>query len=164
MRGPIAGVPALLQPVAHALLQIGEDIARYTAELRDDELWMRPDGLASVAFHIQHIQGVTDRMLTYAEDRALTAEQLAYLKAEGTQQEGASKAQLLHSFSEALRTSLARLSAMPTAQLAETRYLGRQRVPTTLIGLLVHAAEHGQRHLGQLLVTARWVIAARATG
>lgn len=83
MRGPIAGIPDLLQPVAHALLQAEEDIVKYTAQLSSEQLWARPCGNASIGFHLLHIRGVIDRMFTYAAGKALSAGQFDYLRQEG---------------------------------------------------------------------------------
>lgn len=157
MRGPIKGVPALLQPVAHALLQAQEETARYLDGFEDRLLWERPDGMASVGFHLQHMAGVIDRLFTYAQDKNLTEEQFAYLRAEGEAAEGLLSSELVVAFGHQVQEALAKLREMDGTQLTEPRYLGRKRIPTTMMGLLFHAAEHVQRHVGQLLVTVRWV-------
>lgn len=156
LRGPVAGVPPLLQPVAHALVQVADEARAAARDLPDALLWARPAGAASVGFHLRHVAGVVDRLLTYARDESLSAAQLDALAAEavpGEPPEGA--ASLVARLDDAVSRALAQLGATPEASLAESRRVGRAGLPSTVIGLLVHAAEHSTRHLGQLLVTAR---------
>ncbi len=155
MRGPVAGVPSLLQPVAHALLQAAEEVERYMDGFDDTALWQRPAGVASVGFHLQHIAGVIDRLFTYALDESLTDGQLAELRAEGADAPGVPSAALVDALRARVDRAVQQLTATDETALTATRYLGRKRIPTTLIGLLFHAAEHTQRHVGQLLVTSR---------
>lgn len=155
MRGPIPGIPDLLQPVAHTLLQVAEDVSTYIDQLSPQELWTKPCGSASIGFHLQHISGVIDRMFTYAENKPLSDEQFDYLHREGIENVDASPASLLENLHEQIKQSLQKLALIDPDTLTEQRFLGRKRIPTTLIGLLFHAAEHAQRHVGQLLVTAR---------
>ena len=70
LRGPVEGVPALLQPAAHAFVMAVEDVERATAGLHAHELWLEPGGAASIGFHIAHLSGATDRLLTYARGSA----------------------------------------------------------------------------------------------
>ncbi|MFU1857209.1 DinB family protein [Sphingobacterium sp. NGMCC 1.201703] len=155
MRGPIKGIPALLQPVAHALLQVVEDSTKYTAQLSPEQLWARPCGNASIGFHLLHIRGVIDRMFTYAAGKSLSAEQFNYLQKEGIVDLNHSVATLIGNLQLQIRQALEVLSMTDPATLTDERFLGRKQIPTTLIGLLFHAAEHAQRHVGQLLVTSR---------
>ncbi|MFD1467627.1 DinB family protein [Hymenobacter caeli] len=160
LRGPLPQVPPLLQPVAHALLQAQADVAVALARFPAAQLWERPAGVASVGFHLQHLAGVLDRMLTYAQNQPLSPAQLAYLAAEGypAPSAGAPAAQveaLQKAFGGAVQQALAQLHRTPEAALTDYRPVGRAALPSTVIGLLVHAAEHTQRHVGQLLVTAR---------
>lgn len=155
MRGPIEGVPPLLQPVAHALLQVSEDIDEYITALDEKFLWTKPLGMASVGFHLQHITGVIDRMFTYAAGQPLSAKQLTYLSQEGRLNEAFSTSDLVKAVAQKVLWAIDQLRSMDESQLTETRYLGRKQIPTTYIGLLFHAAEHSQRHMGQLLVTVR---------
>lgn len=157
MRGPVDGVPALLQPVAHALLQAQEEVERYLAGFDDRLLWAKPDGMASVGFHLQHIAGVVDRLFTYARETTLSDGQFAQLRAEGVADPAISSETLVRAVGQQVQDAVRQLRETDEAALAEPRYLGRKRIPTTLIGLLFHAAEHTQRHVGQLLVTVRWV-------
>lgn len=158
LRGPLPDVPPLLQPLAHALLQAREELQAALHDFPDALLPIRPAGAASVGFHLRHLSGVLDRMQTYARQELLTEAQFQYLAAE---KEGLtpteSTAFLLRQFSQAVDSMLQTLRVTPEAMLPEFRPVGRQRLPSTLMGLLVHAAEHTTRHTGQLLVTVRIV-------
>jgi uncharacterized damage-inducible protein DinB len=153
MRGPVADVPALLQPVAHALLQAQEEIHTLLLVFPDELLWQQPAGVASVGFHLQHITGVLDRMYTYAAGQVLSEEQLAYLSAEG--KPAGDLTSLLTAFDTRLQTFVDQLKNIDESSLTDARTVGRKKLPTTLIGLLFHAAEHTMRHTGQLHVTVR---------
>ncbi len=155
LRGPVEGVPALLQPVAHAWLQAGEEIPRLLRDFPQELLWERPAGVASVAFHLQHICGVIDRLITYAKGSALSAAQLSYLAAEGRIDNTISLESLLAGLSRCLRDAVDTLQTFDENSLTEFRGVGRKQLPATVMGLLFHAAEHTMRHMGQLLVTAR---------
>ncbi len=160
LRGPLPGVPPLLQPVAHALRQAESDVAAALVAFPAAQLWARPAGVAAVGFHLQHLTGVLDRMLAYAQARPLSPAQLAYLAAEGRPADAAvapetQVATLQQAFGDKVRQALDQLHLTPEATLTDYRPVGRAALPSTVIGLLVHAAEHTQRHVGQLLVTAR---------
>jgi uncharacterized damage-inducible protein DinB len=155
LRGPLEGVPALLQPVAHALLQAQEEIHHALQGFREAQLWEHPAGVASVGFHLQHIAGVLDRLFTYAEGRLLSGEQLHYLAMEGKSEPGCNLSSLLFVLDTQLAITFKKLQAIDTATLTEVRGVGRQQTPSTVLGLLFHAAEHTMRHTGQLLVTVR---------
>ena len=159
LRGPVPGVPSLLQPVAHALLQAREELATALADFPPTLLNERPGGLASVGFHLQHLAGVLDRTFTYARNEALTPAQQAELAEESgpLPPNAETLARLLRRFNQQVDCALAQLRDTDFAVLVEPRGVGRAQVPSTVIGLLVHAAEHTTRHLGQLLVTAKWV-------
>ena len=156
LRGPVAGVPPLLQPVAHALLQAAEEVATLLTDFPAEKLAGRPLGLASVGFHLRHLTGVLDRTFTYARGAALSPTQLAYLAAEGQPPtHPGAVAELTQAFQQQVAAALEQLKNTPEAILTEARGVGRARLPSTVIGLLVHAAEHTTRHVGQLLVTVR---------
>jgi uncharacterized damage-inducible protein DinB len=158
LRGPLPEVPPLLQPVAHALLQAREEITEIVSDFPAAKLAERPLGLASVGFHLRHLTGVLDRTFTYARAEALSETQLAYLAAEGQPPtHGGSVGELVQAFGEQVDKALTQLKATPESSLPEWRGVGRAQLPSTVIGLLVHAAEHTTRHVGQLLVTARVV-------
>jgi uncharacterized damage-inducible protein DinB len=156
LRGPVEGITPLLQPVAHALLQAREEVNGIVADLPEDRLWDRPAGLASPGFHLQHLSGVLDRLFTYAAGLRLTEGQLADLRAEGNPFPGASTVQEgLSRFNLQINNALRQLGGVTAEELTKTRLVGRKGIPSTVIGLLFHAAEHTMRHTGQLLVTAR---------
>lgn len=155
-RGPVHGVPPLLQPVAHALLQAVEEVSRYTINYPHNHLWERPANVASVDFHLLHLKGVLDRLFTYARGEMLSSEQLTALSAE---QEIPARPLAVEDLVEAFRVqvqiAIDQLKNTNESSLLEQRTIGRRQIPTTVLGLLFHAAEHTQRHVGQLLVTTR---------
>ncbi|MES1241680.1 MAG: DinB family protein [Acidobacteriota bacterium] len=155
LRGPVAEIPPLLQPVAHALLQAVEDIRRATEPLTAGHLWARPGGAASVGFHVRHAAGSLDRLFTYARGEALSEEQRAWLAAEA--EPGSSPAELAHTFERQVERALEQLRDTPESTLRDARGVGRQQLPVTVLGLLFHAAEHTQRHVGQIVTTAKIV-------
>ncbi|MFC6999518.1 DinB family protein [Rufibacter roseus] len=155
LRGPLPVVPDLLQPVAHALLQAREEIHILMKDFPEEKLWERPAGVASPAFHLQHLTGVLDRLLTYARGQSLSLEQLDHLTAEGKHAAGISVATLVQAFHEQVEKALEQIKSTKEDTLTEPRGVGRAQIPSTVIGLLVHAAEHTTRHVGQLLVTIR---------
>ena len=156
-RGPIEGVPAVLQPVAHILLQVRESVAEMVAGLSEDEWNRRPAGVASAAFHVRHITGVIDRLFTYARGQALSAEQLAAIKLEGGALAVGDAARVLETLSNQIDAAIAELKTVDVTRLGDFRGVGRAQLPSTVIGCLVHGAEHAMRHVGQLSVTIRVV-------
>lgn len=156
LRGPLPHIPVLLQPVAHALLQAQEEVHALLDGFPEPLLWSRPAGVASVGFHVQHLAGVLDRLFTYARGEALTPQQLKALAQEGTPPAPETTlAHLLAQFDTQVEEALAQLRTTNPNTLSETCGVGRKQIPSTVQGLLFHAAEHTQRHLGQLLVTVR---------
>lgn len=156
LRGSLPGIPALLQPTAHAVLQARDDLETALQKFPDNRLWDRFAGVASVGFHLQHIAGVQDRMLTYARGEALSDAQFIDLKQEGQPTAGqTSVAELLTHLSTQTDHTVAFLSQTNPATLTDFRTVGHAELPSTVIGLLFHAAEHSMRHVGQCLVTAR---------
>lgn len=156
MRGAVTGIPPMLQPVAHALLQASEEAEDVMRDFDDAQLWRRPADMASVGFHLRHLSGVLDRLFTYARGEPLTQEQLAYLGREGIEGEEKSH-DLVKIFQAQVIRALDQLRATADHELLAPRGIGRKQIPTNVLGLLFHAAEHTQRHVGQLLVTVKWV-------
>ncbi len=156
LRGPLPDMPPLLQPVAHALLQARAEVQAVLHNFPDHLLEARPAGVASVGFHLRHLAGVLGRMQTYVRHAPLSEAQFHFLAAE---KDGPTPpettAALLLQFHEAVEQMLATLRATSETTLPEFRPVGRQALPSTVMGLLVHAAEHTTRHTDQLLVTAR---------
>ena len=161
LRGPLSDVPPLLQPVAHALMQADEEVTALLGGFPDRLLWARPGGVASVGFHLHHLTGVLDRLLTYAAGRALSEQQLEALERE--EHGGGSVRELVGAFQAQVETTLQVLRETDKKVLLEPRGVGRAQLPSTVLGLLVHAAEHTQRHVGQLLVTVRVLQAGETT-
>jgi len=163
LRGSVPGVPALLQPAAHALLQAREEVNSLMAGFPDEKLWERPAGVAAVGFHLRHLTGVLDRLLTYARGEALDRGQLEYLAGEGAPggkgrsvaEPGDLVGELVGRFNEQIDKALSQISATLEGSLTDVREVGRDKIPSTVGGLIFHAAEHTQRHVGQLLVTVR---------
>jgi uncharacterized damage-inducible protein DinB len=146
----------MLQPVAHGLLQCREEVRETLMTLGDHALRVAPGGAATAEYHVRHAIGSLDRLCTYARGEQLTAAQLASLKAEYTAT-SSTAADLIAAFDTAVERALAQLRLTREAALLEPREVGRARLPSTVIGLLFHAAEHTQRHTGQLATTARVV-------
>jgi uncharacterized damage-inducible protein DinB len=156
LRGAVPGVPPLVQPIAHALMQAREEVEALMPGFPEDKLWERPGGVASAGFHLQHLSGVLSRLFTYARGEVLNEAQVAALKAENpAAHPPASAADLLRAFRDQVDRALDELRATDERTLIEPRAVGRNRLPSTRMGLLFHAAEHTQRHVGQLLVTVR---------
>lgn len=158
MRGPVDGIPALLQPVAHTLLQAQEELHAAMEDFPESLLWLQPMGVASVGFHLQHIPGVLDRLFTYAAGQSLSAIQMDYLAGEGKQTEGTTVSSLLTILDAQVATAIARLKTIDESSLTDFRGVGRKQLPSTVMGLLFHSAEHTMRHTGQLLVTVKAVL------
>jgi len=156
-RGPIEGVPAALQPVAHILLQVRESVAELVEHLTVEEWNARPAGVASAAFHVRHIAGVIDRLFTYARGDALSEEQFESLRSEGDELVDPDIPTVLAVLGARVDLAVAELRQVNPATLGEFRAVGRARLPSTVIGCLVHGAEHAMRHVGQLSVTTRIV-------
>ena len=160
LRGPIPGLSSFLQPVAHALLQAREEVMELMEGFPEERLWDRPGAVASPGFHLQHLTGVLDRLFTYARAEALSGHQLKALAAEESPSEGKgglaiTGRELADRFASQVDIALEQLRNTPGSVLGDTRGVGRARLPSTVLGLLSHAAEHAQRHTGQLLVTTR---------
>lgn len=154
LRGQLPGLLPALQPVAHALLQAREELNGLMAAFPVSLLWEKPAGLASAGFHLKHMKGVLDRLFSYANNQPLTSAQLDYLSGEA-RQDYQSVEGLIEQFNAQVENAIGQLYNTNTDQLFETRGVGRKQIPSTTIGLLVHAAEHTMRHLGQLLVTVK---------
>ena len=140
-----------------------EDCEHAAAGLTPEALWLSPGGAAPIGFHLRHLAGSTDRLLTYARGERLTREQLAVLAAEAAPGDPPAGAPaLLAGWRAAVDRALAQLAATPEASLADPRAVGRAQLPSTVLGLLFHAAEHASRHTGQVVTLAKVVRAAPA--
>jgi uncharacterized damage-inducible protein DinB len=153
LRGTLGDVPAVARGVLHALMLAKEDIWKWCFPLSDEQLNERPGGIASVAFHLRHIGRSLDRLLTYAEGRALDETQVALLKSEPAPD--AKHDALLAELNLALESACRRVRILAALDLEAARAVGKKQLPTTLGGLLVHVADHTQRHVGQVITTAK---------
>ena len=162
LRGPLPAFPPLLQPVAHSLLQCREELTSSVRGLTPDQVWARPGDAASIGFHARHAAGSLDRLLTYARGEQLSPEQYAFLAAEGHPDATSGiDVRLVAAFDHAVERALEQLRTTSDTTLLEARGVGRNLLPSTVLGLLFHAAEHTQRHVGQLVTTATILAAAR---
>ena len=157
LRGPIDGVPPLLQPVAHSLRQCREELERVLARLPGELLWRRVGGAASTGFHVLHAIGSLDRLFTYARGALLSEAQQQVLAQESQPDPDLTADDLLAGFDAAVERALDQLRGTDTATLTHERLVGRAMVPSTVVGLLFHAAEHTQRHIGQAVTTRKLI-------
>lgn len=156
LRGPIEGVNPLLMPVAHALVQAREDVERIAREVPADHAWLRPGGAASIGFHLRHLGGALDRLFTYARGETLSNEQRAALKVEGMPGDPpATLIEVATDVTAQIERALEQVRATRSDELTTERKVGRAGLPTTVMGLLFHAAEHCTRHAGQAVTTSR---------
>ena len=156
-RGPIEGVPAVLQPVAHILLQVQESVDEMVANLTEAEWNARPANVASAAFHVRHITGVIDRLFTYGRGQTLSDAQFTAMRREGDVLTLAEVPDVLEALHAQVEAAIAELRTIDIATLGDFRGVGRAKLPSTVMGCLVHGAEHSMRHVGQLSVTTRIV-------
>jgi uncharacterized damage-inducible protein DinB len=159
MRGPIPGIHPLIAPSLYGFQQAREDLAKHTEGLTTDQIWVRPHGFGSVGFHLRHIAGSTDRLATYLEGKQLSKDQMEFLRRE--HEPGASREELLAEIGAAFQRVETLAHSIEPERLSEPREVGRKRLPTTVLGLLTHIAEHTQRHVGQAISAAKL---ARITG
>ena len=160
LRGTLTEVEPVRRAVLHALELAEEDMEKWCADLSEEEMFARPCGLPPVAFQLRHIARSLDRLLTYAEGAQLSGEQIAALKSE---MEAGSAAEVLAEFREGLKQAKVRVLAIRPEQFAETRGVGKKMLPTTAAGLLMHCADHTQRHVGQVVTTAKVLMALRVS-
>ncbi|WP_035351007.1 DinB family protein [Edaphobacter aggregans] len=158
LRGTRMDVDAVRRGVIHALELAAEDVARWCKGLSDEELGARPVGLAPVGFHLRHIARSLDRLLTYAEGQQLSERQLTMLKSE---MDGQDREALFMEFTEGIEVAVTRVLAISQESYDQPCVVGRKKLPTTVGGLLVHCADHTQRHVGQAVTTAKVVMAMR---
>jgi len=158
LRGPIEDVAPLLQPVAHGLLQCRLEVRATVPSLTVAQLWTWPGGAAPAGYHVRHAVGSLDRLLTYARGEQLSREQLTALREEARSDErDGIQDVLVAEFDAAVEGALLQVRATDPSTLLDAREVGRARLPSTVLGLLFHAAEHTQRHVGQLVTTAKVV-------
>jgi hypothetical protein len=158
LRGPVSGIQPLLQPAAHTLLQVGEDVLPIVEHLTPTQLWARPGRAAAIGFHLAHLPGSLARLLTYSRGESLSPEQFARLTAERTVHEDRPElSALVTRFRASLDAAIDYLRTVPDDALLTPREVGRKRLPSTTLGLIFHAAEHSARHPGQIVTLTRVV-------
>ena len=157
LRGPIPGltpdIAPFIAPLLYSFQMAREDLAHHTAGLTTEQIWATPHDFGSVGFHLRHIAGATDRLMTYVTGAQLSAAQMSVLKAEKAP--GATREMLLAAIDAAFAKAEAAVRALDPTTLTASRTVGRKQLPTTVIGLLVHIAEHTQRHVGQAISAAK---------
>ena len=157
-RGSVPGFEPLLMPVVHALIQVREDLERLAGEVTAGHVWLRPGGAASIGFQVRHTGGALDRLFTYARGETLSDAQKAALREEGASGDPpASLSVVVTSVNTVIDRALQQLASTSRESLLDERKLGRAGLPTTVLGLLFHAAEHSTRHVGQAITTAKIV-------
>jgi len=155
-RGPVPGFEPMLMPLVHALIQAREDLDRLAATVPAELVWQRPGGAASIGFHVRHTGGALDRLLAYARGEALSEAQRAAAREEGASGEPpAALADLVADVAQTIERALDQLRATRPETLLDERKVGRAGLPSNVLGLLFHAAEHATRHVGQAITTAK---------
>jgi uncharacterized damage-inducible protein DinB len=160
LRGPVPDVHPLIAPILYAFQQAREDLAHFTEGMTPQQLWASPHGFGSVGFHIRHIAGSTGRLMQYLQSLPLTEAQIQELREEPNPVP-IGRDELLALLEDALRRAESVVRAVDPATLADPRAVGRKQLPTTVIGLLTHIAEHTQRHIGQAITASKWIRAER---
>ena len=123
--------------------------------LTDDTVWARPGGAASIGFHAAHAMGSLDRLFTYARGEALSDSQLAILAAEKALDRAGTATELSANFTAGIERALGQLRATGEPELLAHRDVGRGKLPSNVLGLLFHAAEHTAQHAAQIVTTAK---------
>lgn len=162
LRGTRTEVDAVRRAVLHAFELAAEDIAKWCDPLSDEEVEARPSGLPSVGFHLRHIARSLDRLLTYAEGQQLSERQTRALKSE--MEADSDRESTFMEFAKGIEVAVDRVLAISPGTYEERREVGKKKLPTTVGGLLVHCADHTQRHMGQAVTTAKLLIAMRNVG
>ena len=158
LRGPVPDVIPMLQPVAHSLIDCMEDVETRLTGVSTERIWTKPGSAAAVGFHVRHAMGSLDRLFAYARGEELSVEQLAALKTEKDRGAGPDSAEeLIAAFRQAVDRAMQQLRATPEGDVLAFRVVGRARLPSNVLGILVHAAEHSQRLIGQMSTTLKIV-------
>ncbi|KXK53291.1 MAG: DinB family protein [Chlorobi bacterium] len=155
LRGPVPNIDPYLMPAAHILLQAEEEIERAVEGLTLEQVWSRPGGAASIGFHLRHIAGSMNSLMIYARGGQLSDEQRAAIALQG--EPGMELSELLSELRAAIANAMDHYRATPREMFLEARGVGRAKLPSNVFGILVHAAEHTQRHTGQIVTTAKIV-------
>jgi uncharacterized damage-inducible protein DinB len=155
LSGAVEKVSPILMPAVHALMQAGRDVEKAVENLTVAELWTKPNDAPSVGFHLLHIAGSIDRLLAYSRGEKLNEAQFAELRAENLIDDSLNGADIMSKTFERIEIAIREISLTPVEILFEKRAVGRKQLPTNVFGLLFHIAEHTQRHVGQIVATAK---------
>ena len=161
MRGPLEGVEPLVMPLFYTFQHVREDLALHTQGITQQQLWHRLEPLPPLGYHLRHIAGSVDRLTSYLMGRALTEQQLQFLRTEA--KPGATLEELLGAIHTCFANAERELKTIDPSAIHQFRGIGRKQLPSTVLGLIVHIAEHTQRHLGQAITTAKLVRDAEAS-
>lgn len=162
LRGPVHGIPPLLLPVAHSLIQAREDAVHAVSGVPGDVLWERPNGAASAGFHLFHAAHALDRLMTYARGEMLHDSQQRDLMRERSLDLDVPVSDLIELLEMTIDRALLQLRCTPESTLLKDRRVGGGNLPSNVIGLLYHASEHTARHVGQLITTLKVVNKSRS--
>ncbi len=157
LNGKLEGFAPLVMPAAHALVQAIVDLEQFAKPLTDEELTARPNNAPPIAFHLRHIAGSIERLLSYARGEELNETQIDFLKAENADDSDFSAAELTQRAIDEIKNALETLKNISPESLFDERFVGREKLPTNNFGLLFHIAEHTARHVGQIVTTANIV-------
>ena len=160
LRGPVPDVIPMLQPVAHSLIDCREDVETRLVGVSIERLWTKPGNAASIAFHVRHAMGSLDRLFTYARGEELSPEQFTTLKNEAIRGTGGPETadELIRAFQHATDRAMIQVRGTHETALLDFRAVGRAKAPSNVLGLLIHAVEHAQRHIGQMSTTLKIVL------
>jgi len=154
LAGKLEGCAPVLMPAAHALVQSIADLQKFAPDLSDEELTARPNDAPSAAFHLRHIAGSIDRLLTYSRSEELNETQFDFLQREASEHSDLNAAELTQKAIDKINHALEFLQNVDLNDLYAERFVGCQKLPTNVFGLLFHIAEHTARHVGQVVTTA----------
>jgi len=158
-RGPVPGFDPLLMPIVHTLIQVREDLEHLAVTVPAEHVWQRPGGAASIGFHVRHAGGALDRLFTYARGEGLSEPQRAAARDEGAPGDPPSPLpEVVAQAGVLIDRALDQLRGTSKETLLEERKVGRAGLPSTVLGLLFHAAEHCTRHVGQAITTAKILV------
>ena len=153
--GKVKGFSDALMPVVHALVQARREIAALRGEISTRQCRSGPGGAAAIGFHIAHITGSLDRLFTYVRGESLSPDQVNYFHKEKCMGLEHSRDELFSAVLGRIDICLEALREISDRQLLESRAVGREQLPSNVIGLLFHSAEHTTMHVGQIRTTLK---------
>ena len=153
LSGILPGMDPVTGHLVRAAEQITEEIEKALRTLTPEQVWATPHGMTSAGFHAKHLAGSTRRLCKYLQGRQLTPAEVAEIEMESKGRDLPSD--LIAAVEEAFRLYVSLVRAMRPDEYGSIREVGRHRLPVTAIGLAIHIAEHGARHLGQAITSAK---------